>query len=182
MLVPLKFDVIVLVFDPDVGFDCAGGAGGTTLARPMVALTEGRNELCTPFGAIKESEARPFGFWILREDPPLKLEAFSKPSRPPGGSNTCGERVWGARGLTGRSESVGRHVPGSATLSSSATNCRIPSPISRPKRRVLAVSVRTKRRIQCSLDAPNSVAICVHLRRSPTFGFQALDCAMPIHA
>jgi hypothetical protein len=174
MLVPLKFDVIVLVFDPDVGFDCAGGAGGTTLARPMVALPEGRNDLCTPFGAVKEYETPPLGFSIFGEDPLLRPGAFSKPSRPPGGSNTCGERVWGARGLTGRSESAGRHVPGSATLNSSATNCRIPLPISRRKRRVLAASLRTKCRIQCSFDAPNSVPICVHLRRSAILVFRRL--------
>ena len=49
MLVPLKFELIVLIFDGGMGG--AGVAGGTILGRLIVGAPEARNELCTPVDA-----------------------------------------------------------------------------------------------------------------------------------
>ena len=157
MLVPLKLELIVLIFDGGMGG--AGVAGGTTPGRLVVGVPEARNELCTPVDATEVYAAPLFGFGAVEEDPARNLGVFREAPRPCVGSNAFRERVCGALGPPGRSESAGRLVPGSARLTSTATNCRIPSPMSRRNCRVFAACGRTKQPILCSFDAPISVTI-----------------------
>src|SRR5258708_2778804 len=141
MLVPLKFELIVLIFDGGMGG--AGVAGGTTLGRLIVGMPEARNELCMPLDATEVYAAPLFAFGAVEEDPARSPGDFKEASRPSGGSSACRERVCGALGPPGRSESAGRLVPRSARLTSNATNFRIPPPISHRNRRVFTPGMRT---------------------------------------
>lgn len=91
MLVPLKFELMVLISDGGLGG--TGSAGGVRRAKAVVGLAGPRSDLCDPLDAMEEYATPPFALGTVEEDSARNSCGLEKVSRPPGGSTAWTKRV-----------------------------------------------------------------------------------------
>src|SRR5258708_17114969 len=96
---PPKLKGIVLTFDG--GFEGMAGELEGTPARALTALTDGRSDMCAPFGLEDASGASLLEFLRFGEELPAGL-ACEKLSRVSSDGMACGESMAGAQRPTDR--------------------------------------------------------------------------------
>src|SRR5260370_33520513 len=112
-----KLKGIVVTFDG--GFEGMAGEGEGKPARDLTALTDGRSDMCAPFGLEDACAASLLEFLRFGEELPAGL-ACEKLSRVSSDGMACGEWMTVALRPTVRGMSPGRQVTGKAHVKSSA--------------------------------------------------------------